>query len=253
MNNDELRALLEAKTKQYNNPRFISDDPILVVHRFSKKEDIEIIGILAATIAWGNRLSIIRSANRLVETMEGAPHHFLLNHQPGDLKRLENFVHRTFNASDLLFFISALQSIYRDHGGLHEVFTRGFSLGNQAPGAIAHFRKVMLAHDHLPRSAKHISDPMSNSAAKRLNMYLRWMVRKDDAGVDFGLWTNINPALLSIPLDVHTGNVARKLGLLTRIQNDQRAVQELDTVLRSFDPDDPVKYDFALFGMGAMG
>lgn len=211
------------------------------------------MGLLAATLAWGNRLSIIRSATRLAEGMDNAPYQFISGHRPADLKRLETFVHRTFNFFDLLFFFSALQGIYSEHKGLQGVFSEGFEFGQEAPGAIAHFRQTMLSYPHLPRSAKHLSDPLGGSAAKRLNMYLRWMVRRDEAGVDFGLWTNISPALLSVPLDVHTGNVARKLGLLTRTPNDQRAVRELDLVLRSFDPADPVKYDFALFGMGAMG
>jgi len=211
------------------------------------------MGLLAATLAWGNRLSIIRSATRLAEGMDNAPYQFIIGHRPSDLKRFESFVHRTFNFSDLLFFFSALQGIYSKKKGLHGVFTDGFALGQEAPGAIAHFRQTMLSYPHLPRSDKHISDPLNGSAAKRLNMFLRWMVRCDEAGVDFGLWTDISPALLSVPLDVHTGNVARKLGLLTRTQNDQRAVRELDLRLRSFDPEDPVKYDFALFGMGVDG
>lgn len=246
----ELKAFLDEKADLYERPEFIKDDPIQIPHTFTKKEDIEIIGLLTATIAWGQRPTIIKNAYRMAEMMDQAPHEFVLNFERSDLERTEGFVHRTFNSTDLRFFILTLRAIYQDNGGLEKVFTSAFIKHQNSAEAIAAFRKEFLSVPHEKRTEKHISDPLKGSSAKRLNMFLRWMVRSKERGVDFGLWKDIDPAWLSVPLDVHTGNMARKLGLLQRKQNDQRAVQELDARLRSFDPKDPVKYDFALFGLG---
>lgn len=247
--NDKLKDLLEEKYRYYSTPQFIETDPVIVPHRFSQKEDIEISGFLAATIAWGQRPTIIKNALRLMELMDEAPFDFVLNHRPEDLERFKGFVHRTFNYDDLIAFMRSLQTIYRQHGGLEKAFALQ-SGETDTKNAIARFRTLFFEAPHLPRTRKHVSDPYSNSACKRLNMFLRWMVRPATEGIDFGLWPDFSTAFLSCPLDVHSGNVARQLGLLQRKQNDWKAVQELDGALRAFDPLDPVKYDFALFGMG---
>ncbi len=250
MNTTELKEFLDEKVNLYNLPKFIESDPIQIPHLFSKKEDIEIIGFLVATIAWGNRKSIIKNGHRLVSIMGNSPYDFVLNFQPSrDSKYLEGFVHRTFNENDLQYFIKALQHIYQQYQGLESIFNT-YKTKNSLQEAIHHFKKLFFSLPHLERTQKHVSDPLKNSAAKRINMYLRWMVRQDQTGVDFGIWKSINPSLLSCPLDVHSGNIARKLGLLLRKQNDARALFELDTSLRKLDPKDPVKYDFALFGLG---
>ncbi|MFD2727478.1 TIGR02757 family protein [Hyunsoonleella rubra] len=245
----ELKIFLDEKVEQYNNPKFIETDPIQVPHRFSKKEDVEISGFLTATIAWGNRKSIINNAQRLIELLDSAPHDFVLNHQESDLEKLEPFVHRTFNGGDCIQFIKSLQHIYKNHGGLEGVFSK-HAEKDSLQKSISKFKTLFFEIEHLPRTQKHVSDPLKNSAAKRINMYLRWMVRQDNAGVDFGIWKTLLPSQLSCPLDVHSGNVARKLGLLKRKQNDAKALLELDKNLRQLDAEDPVKYDFALFGLG---
>ncbi|EAR15725.1 MULTISPECIES: TIGR02757 family protein [Robiginitalea] len=245
---NEKREFLDAKVSSYQQPEFLETDPIRIPHSFRRKEDIEISGFLAATIAWGNRKSIIRSANRMMELMGQAPFDFVMQATPSDLDSLDGFVHRTFNADDLRTFTRALRHIYSEHGGLEGVFTKYAPSGMQP--AISRVREHFFEIPHAPRTRKHFSDPARGSAAKRLNMFLRWMVRPASGGVDFGLWKNIPPAILSCPLDVHSGKVARALGLLKRKQNDARAVAELDTSLRKLDPVDPVKYDFALFGLG---
>lgn len=244
----ELKDFLDAKVDLYNRKEFIATDPIQVPHRFAEKEDIEIAGLLTATIAWGQRKTIINNSLRIMELMDDAPHQFIVQHEESDLKRFEGFVHRTFNYSDILFFLSSLKNIYKNHGGLEMAFSEGASSGFEA---IEKFRAILLDFPHEQRSEKHVSSPSKGSSAKRLNMFLRWMVRKDDAGVDFGIWNALNSSQLSVPLDVHTGNVARKLGILKRKQNDRKAVEEIDAVLRRLDPEDPVKYDYALFGIGA--
>lgn len=249
MNKSELKSFLNEKVGIYNNPSFIESDPIQIPHLFTLKEDIEIAGFLVATIAWGNRKSIINNGNRLVGLMGNSPFDFVMNFSDNQADSLSNFVHRNFNSEDLLYFFRALQNIYKNHGGLENVFTKHAETGSMQT-SIHHFKKVFFELDHLPRTQKHVSDPLKNSAAKRINMFLRWMVRNDNAGVDFGLWKSISPSLLSCPLDVHSGNVARKLNLLDRKQNDAKAVSELDKALRKMDPKDPVKYDFALFGLG---
>lgn len=246
---NQLKEFLDEKAFQYNSPQFIVTDPIQIPHRFTAKADIEIIAFLVASIAWGNRKSIISSGNKITELLGNAPHDFILNHTKSDLISLEHFVHRTFNGTDLKFFITALKNSYLNHNGLESVFSKHSTETSLQP-AIHGFKKVFFSIPHPERTTKHVSDPLKNSAAKRINMFLRWMVRKDNAGVDFGIWNSIPPALLSCPLDVHSGNVARKLGLLKRKQNDAKALYELDTSLRKLDPVDPAKYDFALFGLG---
>lgn len=248
---DDIKPLLDQKAAQYNCLDFIDTDPIQIPHRFSLKEDIEIAGFLTATIAWGQRRSIINNANRLMELMDNAPYNFVCNAPKSNLAALEHFVHRTFNGRDCCFFIESLRNIYRKHNGLEAVFTKGFQAERTVFGALNYFRKVFLAIPHEPRVTKHLSDVTANSSAKRLNMFLRWMVRKDEAGVDFGLWKDIPMSALMLPLDVHTGDVARAYGLLTRKQNDWKAVEEITAILRQFDPHDPIRYDFALFGIGA--
>lgn len=249
MTTAELKEFLDYKVEQYNTPDFISSDPVQIPHQFSSKEDIEISGFLTATISWGNRKSILKNANSLMQLFDNAPYDFIMNHSEDDLEKMQHFVHRTFNSVDLKYFIKSLQNIYRQHAGLENVFTRHATLESLQP-AIHEFRKVFFELPHEKRTEKHVSDPFRNSAAKRINMYLRWMVRPTTGGVDFGIWRNILPSQLSCPLDVHSGNVARKVNLLKRKQNDAKALQELDANLRKMDPHDPVKYDFALFGLG---
>jgi uncharacterized protein (TIGR02757 family) len=253
MNNSELKSFLDEKVELYNNPNFIESDPIQIPHLFSQKEDIEIAGFLSATIAWGNRKMIIKNSHRMMDLMGNAPFDFVMSHSENDVERLESFVHRTFNSQDFQFFIKSLQNIYSNHNGLEAVFHKGQLIGNELnsmQSGISEFKKTFFEIEHLQRTQKHVSDPMSNSAAKRINMYLRWMIRQDTKGVDLGIWKSISPSSLSCPLDVHSGNVARKLGVLNRKQNDGKAVAELDSILRKFDKNDPVKYDFALFGLG---
>lgn len=245
----QLKDFLDSKVQLYNNTKFIQSDPIQIPHQFSKKEDIEIAGFLTATIAWGNRKSIINNANSLMERMDKSPYDYVLQHTENDLKRLNGFVHRTFNEIDAKQFVRSLKHIYTVHNGLENVFAEHIE-NNAVQFAISKFKQSFFEINHLPRTQKHVSDPLKGSAAKRINMFLRWMVRNDKAGVDFGIWKRMTPSQLSCPLDVHSGNVARKLGLLKRKQNDAKALIELDNSLRSLDPEDPVKYDFALFGLG---
>jgi uncharacterized protein (TIGR02757 family) len=259
----EIKHLLDNKYKLYNNIDFIETDPIQIPHRFQRKEDIEIAGFLTATISWGQRKSIIKNANRLMELMDNSPYEFLmetslfgegmtLSHTlTKEANGLSKFVHRTFNGNDCLFFMESLKNIYSLHGGLEQVFTEGFRSERTIFRALNHFRKTFLEIDHDHHVRKHLSDVTANSSAKRLNMFLRWMVRSDENGVDFGLWKNIPASALMLPLDVHTGVVARALNILQRKQNDWKAVEEITTILRRFDPNDPIKYDFALFGIGA--
>ena len=249
MDAKELKDFLDYKVIQYNNPAFIDSDPISIPHFYSLKEDIEISGFLVATISWGNRKGIVKSGERMIELLGDSPYDFVMSHKANQLKRLDDFVHRTFNGQDLKYFIEALRRIYVKHGGIEKAFSKYATKDSLQP-AIHQFKKVFFTASHSNRITKHISDPFKGSAAKKINMYLRWMIRKDNCGVDFGLWKSISPSILSCPLDVHSGNVARKLGLLNRKQNDSKAVQELDFALRNLDKKDPVKYDFALFGLG---
>jgi len=249
LNKTELKQFLDEKVIQYNNPKFIESDPIQIPHRYVLKEDIEIAGFLTATIAWGNRKMIIKNAHKMMELMGNSPYDFVMNHKEHHLDNLDGFVHRTFNSADLTYFIKALKHIYTNHNGLETIFKVNATKNSLQP-AIHELKKIFFEIPHLQRTTKHISDPLKGSAAKRLNMWLRWLIRADNCGVDFGIWKNLSPSLLSCPLDVHSGNVARKLGLLTRKQNDAKALVELDTSLRKMDTHDPAKYDFALFGLG---
>jgi uncharacterized protein (TIGR02757 family) len=246
-----LFDFLESKSGQYNNPGFIESDPISIPHQFQRKEDIEIAAFFAATIAWGQRTTILRNARRLMELMDDSPYDFIAGAAPSDLTRFSAFVHRTFNGRDVMFFVRSLQNIYRNHGGLETIFSQVVN-ETSADGkeGLQNFRQVFFSIPFPQHASRHVADVMAGSAAKRLNMFLRWMVRFDKRGVDFGIWKRVGMNQLYCPLDVHSGRVARKLGLLTRSQNDWKAVEELTAALRTFDPADPVKYDFALFGLG---
>ena len=246
---NELKEFLDEKVVQYNNTKFIESDPIQIPHQFSLKEDIEISGFLTSTIAWGNRKSIINNSKKMMELLDNSPYDFIINHKDHELEKLQPFVHRTFNGYDFIQFVKSLQNIYLNHNGLEAIFAKNVS-NNSLQNSISKFKEAFFEIEHLPRTKKHVSDPLKGSAAKRINMFLRWMVRKDHTGVDFGIWNHLTPSLLSCPLDVHSGNVARKLGLLKRKQNDAKALAELDVNLRKLDVTDPVKYDFALFGLG---
>ncbi len=249
MNKKELIEYLDFKSEEFNNTAFIADDPISIPHLFTHPKDIESIGLIMATISWGQRKTIIKNGHHLMEIMGHSPHDFIMNASSQDLKTIE-FVHRTFNADDLRFFILGLRTIYqKDENGLEKAFGNGPTMADRIYG----FRQALLTTKHEKRSEKHVSNPLSGSASKRLNMYLRWMVRQDNKGVDFGIWKSIQPSELYIPLDVHTGNVARKLGLIKRKANDWKALEELMAHLRKFDPIDPCKYDYALFGLGVTG
>ena len=245
-NFNELKDFLDQKVEQYNNPNFIESDPIQIPHLFSKKEDIEIIAFIIATIAWGNRKSIISNGQKIVKLMGNQPFEFIMNYKSSkDLK----FVHRTFNSIDLDFFFRSLNSIYQK-----STLEKMFFKKNNNDGIkerIINFRKNFFIVQHEKRSEKHISNPEFGSAAKRINMFLRWMVRSDNKGVDFGIWKNIQMSELVLPLDVHTGTISRKLGILTRKQDDWKSVAEIQKTLLLLDAKDPVKYDFALFGLGA--
>jgi len=245
-----LVEFLNEKVDQYNTPDFIESDPISIPHMFSCKEDIEISGFLTSVFAWGRRVAIIKSAKQLMHLMENAPYDFLINASDKDMKRFQGFVYRTFNSDDCLFLITALREVYINKGGLEKIAVDSFNENNRIIDVIVGIRDSLLQTPHLYRSRKHLANPITGSAAKRVNMYLRWMIRQDKCGVDFGLWKDIPASHLMCPLDVHSGNVARKLGILERKQNDWKSVDELTAVLRSFDLDDPVKYDYALFGIG---
>lgn len=241
---------LEKKVIAYNRSSFIESDPISVPHSFTQKEDVEISAFFAATLAWGNRKAILKSLNQLMNWMDNAPFDFIKNAEGKDLDHLLNFKYRTFNGNDCQFFIKSLQNIFLIHGGLEHVFSQAFNETKCVKETIHQFKEVFFSINHPTRTMKHIADPLKGSAAKRINMFLRWMVRFDNRGVDFGIWKNIPMSELMIPLDVHSGTVARKLELLDRKQNDWKAVELLTNKLKEFDPNDPVKYDFALFGVG---
>jgi len=249
LNFKELKEFLDEKVVQYNNPNFIELDPIQIPHLYTRKEDIEISGFLSAIISWGNRTSIVKNAKRMLAYMGDSPHDFILNHNDQQLRKIDGFVHRTFNSDDLLTFIEGLKHLYKHKNGLEGIFVK-YQTNESLQPAIHELKKEFFNVQHLERTRKHLPDPLTGSAAKKINMFLRWMVRRDNKGVDFGLWKSISPSILSCPLDIHSGNVARKLGLITRKHNDAKAVSELDTKLREMDKDDPVKYDFALFGLG---
>ena len=242
---------MDEKVDLYNRPAFIENDPITIPHQFSKKQDIEISGLFAAVLAWGQRKTIINKCNELMQLMDNDPHHFILHHQESDLKSFLHFKHRTFNATDTLYFVHWLHNHYKKNESLETAFVKNTSGGNTAKEYLMQFYTVFFSLDTAPqRTRKHIPTPERKSACKRLNMYLRWMVRQDNHGVDFGLWRNIKPAQLICPCDLHVDRVGRKLGLITRKQTDWYTAVELTENLRKFDPNDPVKYDFALFGLG---
>lgn len=248
---DEIKALLEAKVMQFNTIDFIKDDPILLPHRFQEKKDIEIIGFIVALIAWGKRKMIIQNGERLIELMNGEPFQFVMEYETGMLSD-KAFIHRTFNTNDLDFILRALKNCYSNHDSLEDwFFLKKGELG--VKNRIFNFRNEFMKVTHDKRSEKHIANPIKGSAAKRINMFLRWMVRKDNNGVDFGLWNDLSMSELYVPLDVHTGNTARTLGLIKRNQNDWKAIEELMNNLRKMDPKDPCKYDYALFGLGVSG
>ncbi len=251
--NDELKELLERLYDRYNRPEFIPDDPISVPHRYADRADREIAGFFSATIAWGNRKAIVANGHRLMRYFDDAPADFVRHASESDLKGVATYVHRTFNGGDLRDFILALRRIDARFGGIGAFFESRYAATNSIPAVLAEFRHEFFACDHAPRCEKHLSSIAKGAACKRLCMYLRWMVRRDDRGVDFGDWQRIPMSALYLPLDVHSGDMARALGLLTRRQNDWRAVEETTTALRSFDPADPVRYDFSLFGAGIDG
>lgn len=246
---EDIKSFLDEKVERYNRPEFVDDDPIQIPKSFLRKEDIEIAGFFAATIAWGQRKTIIKNAQKMMDLLENSPFDFVMSHSENDLKALENFKHRTFNGQDFVEFVKSLKRIYQRYESMENAVFQCIEENNLQKG-ISNFKKLFFEETSLLRTQKHLSDPEKGSAAKRINMYFRWMVRKDNNGVDLGIWTKISPEMLSCPLDVHSGNVARALGLITRNQNDAKALQELDFHLRKFDPTDPVKYDFALFGLG---
>jgi len=250
--NQRIKDFLDEKVALFNRPNFIELDPISIPHRFSKKQDIEIAGFFAAILAWGQRKTILNKCNELLECMDNAPHDFMLNHTEGDLKAVLGFKHRTFNEVDALYFIHFLSWFYRHEDSLEKAFLIGHTGAiDSMESILIQFQQHFFSLEDAPsRTKKHISSPATRSACKRINMYLRWMVRQDQQGVDFGIWKQISPAQLICPCDLHVDRVGRKLGLITRKQTDWYTAVELTQVLRSFDPLDPVKYDFALFGLG---
>jgi uncharacterized protein (TIGR02757 family) len=269
--NDNLKSFLDAKVAQYNRPEFVANDPVSIPHMFKKKQDIEIMGFWAATLAWGQRVTIINKCRELITLMDGAPHDFIINHQEPDLKKLLHFKHRTFNDIDTLYFISFFRQHYERFDSLEEAFVpsnkfvilsdsegsnREYALqqvqgDSKVEAALNHFRTYFFSLPDFPhRTKKHVSSPSQKSTCKRLNMFLRWMVRKDNKGVDFGIWNKIKPADLICPCDLHVDRVARKLKLINRKQTDWQTAVELTACLKELDPLDPVKYDFALFGLG---
>jgi len=255
MNSSEetkLKNFLDQKILLYNRPEFIKDDPISIPHRFQKKQDIEIAGFFAATLAWGNRKSIINSCSRLLRGMDDAPHDFILNHQPEDLKPFLNFAHRTFNPTDLFWFFAFLQKHYRQSESLETAFFPDEQEDSVA-AALVRFHHYFFSGEFPERTKKHVATPLRNSACKRLCMLLRWMVRNDGQGVDFGIWSSVSPAQLVCPLDVHVARVSARLGLIAKEKADWRTALELTNVLKKWRPADPAIYDFALFGLGVAG
>lgn len=248
----ELKDFLEFKFSQYNRPDFIENDPVCIPHQYTLKQDIEIAGLWASVLAWGQRITIINKCNELFRLMDNSPYDFILNHMENDLKVFENFKHRTFNATDTLYFITYLRWYYTNHESLEDAFIIGLKKDDSTieNGLINFHNQFFGLPDYPPRTQKHIATPARASACKRLNMYLRWMVRKDDCGVDFGIWNKIKPNQLVCPCDLHVDRVARKLHLIERKQTDWKTALELTDNLKRLDPIDPVKYDFALFGLG---
>ena len=246
---ENLRALLEENYHKYNTLSFIETDPIQIPHSFSKKENIEISAFLAATIAWGRRDMIIKNAKKMMQVLDNNPHDFIINASEKDFENIEPFVHRTFQHVDFVFFLKSLQNIYKNKGGLHSVFYEGYKNNKSIKDSIVNFRKEFFSIPHPNRTEKHVANVNKNSAAKRINLFLMWLIRRDNIGVHFGLWDDFSPADLMLPLDVHTAKMSRALELLSRSQNDWKAVAELTKNLQKFDPNDPTKYDFAIFGL----
>jgi uncharacterized protein (TIGR02757 family) len=252
---EQLAQILNDKFEYYNKQEFIINDPISIPHKFSKKEDVEISGFLAAILSWGQRKTIINKANELLSFMDNAPHEFIMNFESKDLIPFEGFKHRTFNGTDALYFMEVLQFIYHKHGGLEKAFTNKLSRTDlNIKNALDSFKELFFSLEYFPeRTKKHIASPVSNSACKRINMFLRWMVRKDDKGIDFGIWNGISTSQLICPCDVHVERVARHLGLINQVKPNWKMAEELTNKLKVFDKNDPVKYDFALFGLGVEG
>lgn len=250
LSHEELKNFLDKNVRKFNTPAFIENDPVLIPHRFQKKQDIEIAGLFAALLAWGQRVTIINKCTELLERMDNSPYDFVRNHSEADLKKLAGFAHRTFNEIDVLYFVEALQKLYTDRNSL-EFYFQVSRHDRTIEKAIASFHESFFSlPDHPHRTKKHLPTPVRKSSCKRINMYLRWMVRRDNCGVDFGIWKKISPAQLICPLDVHVDRIARKFKLIKRKQTDWETALELTSNLRLFDPLDPVKYDFALFGIG---
>jgi uncharacterized protein (TIGR02757 family) len=254
MEKKQLKEFLDRKVDEYNQPSFIAHDPVSIPHFFSKKQDIEIAGFFASIFAWGNRTIIIKKSKELMALMDNAPHQFIVGHSEKDLQRMLQFKHRTFNVTDLLYFIQFLKHHYQQSNTLETAFTKWMDKTHEnIEKALTSFHDYFFSlHDAPVRTKKHIATPVRNSTCKRLNMYLRWMVRKDDCGVDFGIWRNISPSQLICPIDVHVARVARRFNLIQRKQVDWQTALELVSHLKEFDRDDPAKYDFALFGLGAV-
>lgn len=246
----QIKELLDQKHDQFNQESFIAKDPISIPSQFERKEDVELSGFLTAIIAWGNRAAILKSANHLMNEMGRNPYEFITTASAAEIDDLKDFYYRTFQGVDMVSFVYGLRNIYQKYGGLHQVFHEQWSRGNGIEGGLSELRKIFFTAEAQPRSYKHLASIEKGASCKRLNMFLRWMIRKDNRGVDFGIWNDIPASALFLPLDVHTGNVARKLGLLTRKANDWKSVQEVTGNLRLMDEKDPIKYDFALFGMG---
>jgi len=257
MQQQNLVEFFDRKVEEYNRPSFIDADPVCIPHLFTKKQDIEIAGFFAAIFAWGNRTTIINKARELLQLMEMAPYDFIINHTEEDIKKLLQFKHRTFNTTDLLYFIAFLQHHYSKHNSLEDAFVKhkpaDVVFDEAVEPMLIGFHNYFFSMDDMPaRTRKHIATPAKNSTCKRLNMYLRWMVRNDKKGVDFGLWKKIKPAQLICPVDLHVARVAKRFNLLTRKPVDWQAAVELTHYLRKLDATDPVKYDFALFGLGVL-
>ncbi len=249
----DIQSFLDKKADQYNQLSFIAEDPVAIPHQYTKLQDIEISAFFAALFAWGRRSLILKKTKSFLSLMENTPYDFILNHQEKDLKRFLPFVHRTFNATDMLYFIGFLRNYYRQHFSLESAFFMGINPGDKTiESGLDGFHRLIFPGDHPPRTEKHISMPARKSACKRLNMFLRWMVRKDSRGVDFGLWKRIRPDQLVIPMDVHVSRVSARLGLIPPGSVNWKAALALTDALRTFDPQDPVKYDFALFGLGIL-
>lgn len=247
-----IKDFLDKKYEEYNQPDFIPHDPICIPHQFTKKQDIEIMGFFASILAWGQRKTIINKCNELIQRMDGTPHEFILNHQDQDLKQLLGFKHRTFNDTDLLYFISFFNYHYQRFGSLEDAFLISDSgKFTSMENAFNNFKAYFFSLADFPlRTKKHVSSPLQKSTCKRLNMFMRWMVRTDDRGVDFGIWNKIKPSDLICPCDIHVERVGRKFGLIQSDKVNWKTAVELTENLKDFDPMDPVKYDFALFGLG---